>query len=70
MQPVRSSESVSRISEAGRPSLHELDKLSLANCHFAHDSSGFPILLPFCDVRFARRSHPPLYIDRCLTGAS
>jgi hypothetical protein len=47
-----------------------LDKLSLANCHFAQDSSGFPILLPFCDVRSARRSHPPLYMCRSLSDRS
>jgi hypothetical protein len=44
--------------------------LSLANCYFAHDSSGFPILLPFCDVRSARRSHPPLYMYRSLSDRS
>jgi hypothetical protein len=24
--------------------------LALANCYFAHDSSGFPVLLPFFDA--------------------
>jgi len=41
--------------------------LSLANCYFAHDSSGFLALLLFCEVQSSRRSHPPLYVDRCLT---
>jgi len=30
----------------------------LASCYFAHDSSGFRVLLPFCDAQSAR-SHPP-----------
>ena len=35
--------------------------LSLANCYFAHDSSGFLVLLLFCEVQSSRRSHPPLF---------
>jgi len=38
----------------------EFPDLSVANCYFAHDSSGFPVLLPFCEVQSSRRSHPPL----------
>ena len=30
----------------------------LANCYFAHDSSGFPVLLPFFDAPFGRSVYP------------
>src|SRR5271167_598761 len=33
--------------------------LSLANCYSAHDSLGFPVLLPFCDAQSGRSFHPP-----------
>src|SRR6267378_6292925 len=46
----------------------EFPDLSLANCYFAHDSSGFPVLLPFCGCNLLVVTHPPLLIDRCLTG--
>ena len=29
-----------------------------ANCYFAHDSSGFPVLLPFFDAPFGRSVYP------------
>ena len=32
--------------------------LSLPNCHFAHNSSGFPVLLRFYDAQFGRSFHP------------
>ena len=32
--------------------------LWLANCYFAHDSSGFPVLLPFFDAPFGRSVYP------------
>src|SRR2546427_12177388 len=36
--------------------------LWLANCYFTHDSSGFPVLLPFFDAPFGGSSHPfPCY---------
>jgi hypothetical protein len=35
------------------------EKLSLANCYFAQDSLGFPILLRFCDAESGRSFHPP-----------
>jgi hypothetical protein len=35
-------------------SLNRLN-LSLANCYFAHDSSGFPILLLFFDAQSPSR---------------
>src|SRR6267378_2045403 len=44
----------------------EFPDLSLANCYFAYDSSGFPVLLPFCEVQSSRLS--TFIIDRCLTG--
>ena len=31
----------------------------LANCYFSQDSSGFPVLLRFCDARSGRSFHPP-----------
>src|SRR6266513_5390656 len=34
------------------------DYLWLANCYFAHDSSGFPVLLPFFDAPFGRSVYP------------
>jgi len=30
----------------------------LANCYFSQDSSGFPVLLRFCDARSGRSFHP------------
>src|SRR5271167_50054 len=36
--------------------------LSLANCYSAHDSLGFPVLLPFCDAQSGRSLHP---LHRC-----
>jgi hypothetical protein len=30
------------------------ENLRLANCYIAHDSSGFPLLLPFCDAPSGR----------------
>ena len=32
--------------------------LSVANCYSAHDSLGFPVLLPFCDAQSDRSFHP------------
>jgi len=32
--------------------------LWLANCYFSQDSSGFPVLLRFCDARSGRSFHP------------
>ena len=32
----------------------------MANCYFAHDSSGFPILLLFFDAQFGRSCYPVL----------
>jgi len=32
--------------------------LRLANCCFAHNSLGFPVLLRFCDARSGRSFHP------------
>ena len=32
--------------------------LWLANCQFAHDSSGFPVLLRFCDAQSCCSFHP------------
>jgi hypothetical protein len=32
--------------------------LSLANCHFAHDSLAFAVLLRFCDAQSGRSFHP------------
>jgi hypothetical protein len=32
--------------------------VTLANCYFAHNSSGFPVLLRFCDAQFGRSVHP------------
>ena len=32
--------------------------LWLANCYFAHNSSGFPVLLPFFDAQSGRSFHP------------
>jgi hypothetical protein len=32
--------------------------VSLANCYFAHDSSGFPVLLPFFDAQSGRSLYP------------
>ena len=40
-----------------------LPRLSLANCYFAHNSSGFPVLLRFCDAQSSRSVHP---LDRHL----
>jgi putative transposase len=34
--------------------------LWLANCYFAHDSSGFPVLLRFCNAQSGRSFHSPL----------
>src|ERR1700720_2000826 len=33
--------------------------LWLANYYFAHDSSGFSVLLRFCDAQCGRSFHPP-----------
>ena len=33
-------------------------RLWLANCYFAHDSLGFPILLPFCDAQSGHSFYP------------
>ena len=33
-------------------------RLSLANCYFAHNSSGFPVLLRFYDAQFGLSFHP------------
>ena len=35
-------------------------KVCLANCYFAHDSSGFPTLLLFFDARSGRSCYPVL----------
>src|SRR5450759_1098752 len=35
-----------------------LGRVSLANCYFAHNSSGFPVLLRFYDAQFGRSCHP------------
>jgi hypothetical protein len=35
-----------------------LYSLSLANCYFAHDSSGFPTLLLFFDAQSGRSCYP------------
>ena len=38
------------------------DVLRLANCYFAHDSSGFRVLLPFSDASSGGSFHPfPCY---------
>src|SRR6516225_9125123 len=37
---------------------HDLSSLWLANCYFSQDSSGFPVLLRFCDARSGRSFHP------------
>jgi hypothetical protein len=36
----------------------EWNDLCLANCYFAHDSSGFPILLLFFDAQSGRSCYP------------
>ncbi len=33
--------------------------LSLANCYFADDSSGFPVLIRFCDAKFTQLADLP-----------
>ena len=37
--------------------------LWLANCYFAHDSAGFPVLLPFCNAQSGRSFHS-LHLSR------
>jgi hypothetical protein len=47
------------ISEESRPQPYRsTDRLWLANCYFSQDSSGFPVLLRFCDARSGRSFHP------------
>src|SRR5260370_37548605 len=41
-----------------RPLRRTVNELWLANCYFAHDSSGFPVLLLFFDVQFGRSFYP------------
>jgi hypothetical protein len=36
--------------------LFQISGLWLANCYFAHDSSGFPALRRFCDAQSGRAS--------------
>ena len=38
--------------------------LSVANCYFAHDSSGFPVLLPFFDAQSGRCSFSVSAVSR------
>jgi len=38
----------------GKTQCDESPYLSLANCYFAHDSSGFPVPLRFCDAQSVR----------------
>jgi len=47
-----------RFSVLNRCSSVALPDLWLANCYFAHDSSGFPHLLPFCDAPFDTSFYP------------
>ena len=47
-----------RGSEQGRTGRAASPTLCLANCYFAHDSSGFSILLPFFDAQSGRSCYP------------
>jgi hypothetical protein len=42
-----------------RPTREPSAHLSLANCYFTHNSSGFPVLLRFCEEQPARSFHSP-----------
>src|SRR5215471_10485135 len=45
--------------------------LWLANCYFAHDSSGVPVLLPFCNAQSGRSFHSlHLSLPKMLPGAN
>jgi len=47
------------LSDPGRKVQKDLDiAVCLANCYFAHDSSGFPILLLFFDAQSGRSCYP------------